>query len=89
MHLHGDISMNFSSNIFAHADISPIKAHLEAHLDVIAHYPEPEARSLETKIAHNCHVNPDEVVVTNGAVDAIYTIAEACRNLRSLWAWAP
>ena len=81
LHLHGNISMNFSSNIFAHADISPIKAHLAAHLDVIAHYPEPEARSLETKIAHNCHVNPDEVVVTNGAVDAIYTIAEACRNL--------
>ena len=81
LHLFGDISMNFSSNIFAHADLAPVMSHLAAHLDVIAHYPEPEARSLEAKIASQRDVSPEEVVVTNGAVDAIYTIADACRRL--------
>lgn len=84
---HGDdiyhyegIRMNFSSNIYAHADLSGLEEHLCRHLDVIRSYPEPSARSLEAMIADECGINADEVLVTSGATDAIYLIAQAFRE---------
>ena len=84
---HGDdiyryegIRMNFSSNIYAHADLTELEAYLCCHLDVIRSYPEPSARSLEVIIAQRCGVSPDEVLVTSGATDAIYLIAQAFRD---------
>ena len=84
---HGDdiysyegIRMNFSSNIYAHADLSAMEEHLSRHMEVIRSYPEPSARSLETMIAQQCGVSSDEVLVTSGATDAIYLIAQAFRD---------
>ena len=49
---YGDkVKMDFSSNLPRFADISAVKAHLAANLDVIGKYPEPEARELEAMIA--------------------------------------
>ena len=55
---HGDdlfrypnIRLNFSSNIWTHADLSDLEAHLCQHIDIIRHYPEPEPTSLEHLIA--------------------------------------
>ena len=55
---HGDdiykyenIRLNFSSNIYPRADISPLKEFLKQHLDSIKTYPEPDAASLEKEIA--------------------------------------
>lgn len=83
---HGDdiykykgIRMNFSSNIYAHADLSALEAHLCRHIDVIRSYPEPSPRSLEEMIAAQYGISPDEVLVTSGATDAIYLIAQAFR----------
>lgn len=85
---HGDdiysysgIRMNFSSNIYAHADLSGLEAHLCRHIDLIRSYPEPSPRSLEKMIAQRSGVSPDEVLVTSGATDAIYLIAQAFRIL--------
>lgn len=85
---HGDdlyryegIQMNFSSNIYAHADLSELQAHLRSRMDVIRTYPEPSARSLERLVARQCGVSPQEVLVTSGAVDAIYLIAQTYRHL--------
>lgn len=85
---HGDdlyrydgIKMNFSSNIYNGTDLNDLEAFIGARLHVVRSYPEPSAASLERMIAQDCGINPDEVLVTSGAVDAIYLIAQAFRSL--------
>ena len=78
---HPGIRSNFSSNIFPHADLTGLKAHLQGKLDLIERYPEPEPRSLEKVIARKHGISSDNVLVTNGATDAIYLIAQtAAKN---------
>lgn len=85
---HGDdiynysgIRMNFSSNIYPHAYyLQLLEEHLCAHIRSIRSYPEPSPRSLEAMIAEKHGISPDEVLVTNGATDAIYLIAQAFRE---------
>ena len=84
---HGDdlyryenIKMNFSSNIYNGTDLSALDAYLRTRMDVMRSYPEPSAASLEVLIAKDCGISPDEVLVTSGAVDAIYLIAQAYRH---------
>ena len=83
---HGDdlyryenIKMNFSSNIYNGTDLSALEAYLSSRMAVVRSYPEPSAASLEEMIASECGINPDEVLVTSGAVDAIYLIAQVYR----------
>lgn len=85
---HGDdlyrydhIKMNFSSNIYNGTDLSELEAYLCSRMAVVRSYPEPSAASLEQMIARECGIRPDEVLVTSGAVDAIYLIAQAYREL--------
>lgn len=84
---HGDdlyrysgITMNFSSNIYARADLQPLEHYLRTRMQVIRSYPEPAAASLEWLIARQHGLAPDCVLVTAGAVDAIYLIAQAYRH---------
>ena len=81
---HGDdayrydgITSDFSSNIClpAHRH-EALTAHLAAHPELIGHYPEPEAWSLERMIAERLDIDPRCVVVTSGATEAIYLIAQ-------------
>ena len=73
--------MNFSSNIYAHADITPLVEQLRSEMMKICNYPEPEPLTLEAKIAGKEGVDAECVIVTNGATDGIYLAAEACRNI--------
>ncbi len=79
LYRYNNIKMNFSSNIYAGTDLSALEAYLCTRMDVVRSYPEPSAASLEQMIAHECGISPDEVLVTSGAVDAIYLIAQAYR----------
>ena len=79
-YLYEDIRMDFSSNIYSHADLSELKAYLHGRMDVIGHYPEPEAATLEREIAKQRGVPAECVIVTNGATDAIYLVAQAMSN---------
>ena len=81
---HGDdayqyahIASDFSSNICAGRGHQALMAHLAMHPEFIGHYPEPEAWSLERMIAEQEDLMPQNVLVTNGATDAIYLIAQA------------
>ena len=80
---HGDdgysydgIRLNFSSNIFAHADMQALKEHLCRRLDAISSYPEPDARAVAVTLAHKHGIAPECILVTNGATEAIYLIAQ-------------
>ncbi len=88
---HGDdayqyegIESDFSSNICSHGGHQVLMAHLAAHSELISHYPEPEAWSLERMIAERLGVRPANVIVTSGATDAIYLVAQTFRMNHSV-----
>ena len=72
---HG-IKSDFSSNICAHNHQDILLSHLAEHPELISHYPEPEAWSLEKMIAERHQIAPQQVIVTSGATEAIYLIAQ-------------
>jgi len=77
-----DIRINFSSNIYAHADLSELQAHLCRNISLIGHYPEPEPHALEAMLARKHGIPADCVLVTSGATEAIYLIAQTfCQAL--------
>jgi threonine-phosphate decarboxylase len=76
------IKIDFSSNIYYGADLSGLQAHLASRFGIVAHYPEPEPTSLEKMLAKKLGVPDNTVMVTNGATEAIYLIAQ----LYSGWA---
>jgi threonine-phosphate decarboxylase len=80
----GRVRMNFSSNVFAHADLTPLRQHLANHLDVIGNYPEPEPRQLEHMLAERLGITARQVMVTAGATEAIYLIAQLFRGWASV-----
>jgi threonine-phosphate decarboxylase len=80
---HGDdaykysgIKSDFSSNICAHGSHQALMDHLASHSELIDHYPEPEAWSLERMIAERHDIDPRCVIVTSGATEAIYLTAQ-------------
>ena len=80
LYRYDNIKMNFSSNIYNGTDLSALDAYLCTRMAAIRSYPEPSAASLERMIASECGISPDEVLVTSGAVDAIYLIAQVYRH---------
>ena len=78
------IKMNFSSNIYQRADLTDLKDYLATRLDAIGNYPEPEPRTLEALIAEKLEIPADMVMVTNGANEAIYLIAQLYRHWASV-----
>lgn len=81
---HGDdayqykhIISDFSSNICAGMGHQALMGYLAAHPEFASHYPEPEAWSLEQMIAEQHGMQPEQIIVTNGATEAIYLIAQA------------
>lgn len=82
---YGDkIKMNFSSNVYSGADLSALKEYLMEHFDVVGHYPEPEPQELERLLADYLGVPENTVMVTNGANEAIYLIAQLYKGWASV-----
>lgn len=80
---YGDIRLNFSSNVYTRFEHTGLFRHLSQSLSHISNYPEVNASSLACRIAEYNGVGHDEVIVTNGATEAIYLIAQAFRQSRS------
>lgn len=80
----GQIELNFSSNLPRFADLSKLKVHIAATLDAIGSYPEPEARELEAIIAADLGIPTNCVMVTAGATEAIYLVAQLYRGYASI-----
>ena len=74
-----DIRSDFSSNICAHGSHHALMAHLATLPEILDHYPEPEAWSLEAMIARREDIDPACVIVTSGATEAIYLVAQTFR----------
>jgi threonine-phosphate decarboxylase len=78
------VQMNFSSTIYQHADHSMLKEYLAEHIDVLTNYPESQPKQLEKLIAQQLGISPESVMVTNGATEAIYIIAQLFRHSCSI-----
>ena len=74
---YGGIRINFSSNVYSHFCHDGLKAWLAETMGDIVSYPEPEPLEAEKTIAEAIGVAPQEVMLTNGATEAIYLTAQA------------
>lgn len=82
---YGDqVKMDFSSNLPAFADTTPLQNYLATRLNVIGRYPEPEAQRLEAMIAYKLGVQANSVMVTAGATEAIYLVAQLYQGWASI-----
>ena len=79
-----DIRINFSSNVYNHFCHDGLYAHLASRMDCIRNYPQPTPSDLEKEIATLHNLSPENVIVTNGATEAIYLIAQAFAQASSL-----
>lgn len=73
----GKIRSNFSTNIFSDVDHSSLLKHLETIGEKIKSYPEPTPASVERLLSDVLSVPAEAVMVTNGATEAIYLIAQS------------
>lgn len=71
---------NFSSNIFTDINHSALMQHLAGCEWCVKRYPEPEPYTLERILASELGVEPENVIVTNGATEAIYLMAQRFRD---------
>lgn len=77
---YADIRLNFSSNVYNHFSHEGLFAHLSERMDIVQHYPEPVPRTLEATLAQRLGLEKGNVMVTNGATEAIYLTALAFRE---------
>lgn len=77
LHLYPDVGANFSSNVYADTDNHALIEHLGRMLtSSLGSYPEPEPYELQGMLAQAHGLDAEEVLVTNGATEAIYLIAQ-------------
>ncbi len=78
-----NIRVDFSSNIYSRFDHEGLFCHLANELDKVVNYPEPSPQSLEIELAMILGLKPENVMVTNGATEAIYLTAQTFRSAKS------
>ncbi|WP_106790857.1 histidinol-phosphate transaminase [Aquimarina sp. Aq78] len=65
---------NFSSNIWHDGTSEQLLSYLREQLPLIANYPTPNADVLTQQVADHHGLNSSQVVITNGATEAFYSI---------------
>jgi len=70
------IRANFSSNVW-YGDLDEgLREQLSSRLGSVTHYPEVDGRTVQAMAASAFGVVPEQVLVTNGATEAIYLVAQ-------------
>lgn len=87
---HGDdyfnfnhIDINFSSNVYQSSAIPVLQQYLADQLHLITRYPEPDAASLKQLLSETYQIPDTQLWISNGAIEAIYLIAQAFQNQRA------
>jgi threonine-phosphate decarboxylase len=74
------IRADFSSNVW-HGPLDPgLRAHLQDKIATVTHYPDPAAQSVQEMAAGCYGLQSGQVLVTNGAIEGIYLIAQTFRD---------
>lgn len=79
----GRVRVNFSTNIPQHADHSGLLSHLARCGAAVSNYPEPAPHSVERLLAAGHGIGEENVMVANGATEAIYLLAHAYEGGKS------
>lgn len=69
------IVYDFGTISWKGADLTGLKEHLLANIDLIEEYPEREAESIVRMLSRRLEVNENQVIVTDGSTGAIHLIA--------------
>ncbi len=77
------IIANFSSNVYFKGPLTALLEHLKVSVDKIGNYPEVVSESLSAEIAELHGLQPENILVTNGATEAFYLIALLFRRMHS------
>lgn len=77
------VKVNFSTNIHQNVDHTNLMRHLASCTRLLSNYPEPAPISVEQKLADSYNIPQENVIVTNGATEAIYLIARLMPSARS------
>ena len=87
LHGHGDyrggVIADFSTNVWYGGEPSGLKEYLFGQWERIQHYPEVVGQSLAREAASHHKIAPEQILITNGAVESIYLIAQAFSQRRS------
>lgn len=78
-----DIRINFSSNVYNHFCHDGLYHHLAQSLSKVSNYPAPTPHRLEGELSACYGLKAEEVIVTNGATEAIYLLAQTWRRSHS------
>ncbi|HXB91651.1 MAG TPA: aminotransferase class I/II-fold pyridoxal phosphate-dependent enzyme [Puia sp.] len=73
------IRADFSSNVRYGELDAELERHLRERIGDVTHYPDPGGERLQQLAANAWGVDPDQVLVTNGAIEAIYLVAQMFR----------
>jgi threonine-phosphate decarboxylase len=77
------ITADFSSNVW-YGGLEPgLQAHLQKSITTITHYPQSDAQGVQEAAAKTFGVSAEQVLVTNGATEAIYLVAQTFRRLKA------
>lgn len=76
--------LDWSANVNPLGVSPKVRAVLEANLDTIVQYPDPDARALRGRLAAFHDVPADSILVGNGETELIYLAAQAFRPRRAL-----
>ncbi len=78
------IRADFSSNVVPGNVSKTLLSHLQDVLPWLNHYPEPDAASLANALAGHYQLKAENVLVTNGSVEAFYLLAQHFKGSKSL-----
>jgi threonine-phosphate decarboxylase len=77
------IRADFSSNVLYGSLDAGLLAHLQEKVATVTHYPESTAQSAQMAFATAYGISEDQVLVTNGATEAIYLVAQTFRRMKA------
>ena len=79
----GRVQINFSTNIPQNVNHDRLLEHLHKCGAVFRNYPEPEPKSMEQHLAQIYDLHQENIIVTNGATEAIYLLAHLFEGKKS------
>ncbi len=83
LYKYNNIIADFSSNIWYKGFSAGLSEYLKNNINRITHYPEPDAKKLAVKIAKLHNISEHNILVTNGATEAFYLLAQLFSNCES------
>lgn len=74
------IVANFSSNVWPGGPDARVVEAMQQSIAQVKNYPEPNADAIRQKLAERYSLSPGNFLITNGAAEAFYLIAQAFRE---------